>query len=147
MTIQSRGICWLIHLYMIFYLKSVTGFSFIDDSNTISRCDGSYKIGKRIFVNFKKMNQPCDCTLRAFFSGYLLVTAKSDGYHDCGNDVTVSLDTTTIAFKCDSTYPSAIPFIVVNNETIVHVTAKYTYTVGGLPICLEINQNGTVYIY
>ncbi|XP_078318152.1 uncharacterized protein LOC111104438 [Crassostrea virginica] len=95
-------------------------------------------------VDFYQMNQPCACTLKASFSGDLLVTAKSDGYHKCKNEVTVSFDTTTSVFNCESTYPSSITFNVTNSEAIVNVKTNYTnsHTSWDLPICLGINQNG-----
>nr|XP_022294418.1 uncharacterized protein LOC111104648 isoform X2 [Crassostrea virginica]XP_022294419.1 uncharacterized protein LOC111104648 isoform X2 [Crassostrea virginica] len=90
------------------------------------------------------MNQPCACTLKASFSGYLLVTAISDGYHKCKNEVTVSFGTTTSVFNCKGTYPSGVTFNVANSETIVNVKTNYTnsHTSWDLPICLGINQNG-----
>ena len=95
------------------------------------------------------MNQPCACTLKASFSGDLLVTAKSDGYHECKNEVTVSFGTTTSVFNCESTYPSSITFNVTNREAIVHVKTNYTnsHTSWDLPVCLGINQNGNIDLY
>ena len=92
------------------------------------------------------MNQPCECTLQAAFSGELLVTARSDGYHECSNKVTVSLDAKNEDFYCGRNYTSANTFNVVKNETVVNVRAMYTasYSSWDLPICLQINQNGTL---
>lgn len=77
------------------------------------------------------------------------MTAKSDGYYECRNEVTVSLGTTSSVFNCDSTYPSGIVFFVVNNETVVNVKAEYiqNYTSGYFPACLGINENGNVYVF
>lgn len=99
-------------------------------------------------MNFHQMNQPCDCTLKALFNGGLLVTAISDGYYECRNEVTVSNAITTGVFNCMSTYPSSI-FYEVNNETRIMVKARYTtkLTSWDFPLCLLINQNGNVYLY
>ena len=98
-------------------------------------------------MNFKQMIQkkPCDCTLQTSFSGELLVTATSDGYNNCWNKVTVSLDEKTADWSCGSTYTTANTFKVVNNETVVNV--KATYYRGSskdLPICLQIKKHGTL---
>ena len=98
-------------------------------------------------MDFYKIKQPCTCTLKASFNGGMLVTAMSDGYYECKNKVTVTLDTTSV-FNCKSTYPSSIAFTVVNNETI-NMKAEYiqSYTSGDFPVCFGINANdGNVYI-
>nr|XP_022294108.1 uncharacterized protein LOC111104438 isoform X2 [Crassostrea virginica] len=116
------------------------------ENYTITRCDGSYKSWRNVYVDFYQMNQPCACTFKASFSGDLLVAAKSDGYHECKNEVTVSFGTTTSVFNCESTYPSSITFNVTNSEAIVNVKTNYTnsHTSWDLPICLAINQNDTI---
>ena len=95
------------------------------------------------------MKLPCACTLTASFNGILLVIAELNGYYECRNEVTVSLDTETSVFHCDGTYPSAIHYNVVNNVSVVNVKATYTknYTSGEFPLCLKINQNGKVYVF
>ena len=77
------------------------------------------------------------------------MVATSDGYYECKNKVTVSLDTTSIVFNCDNTYPSSKAFTVVKNETIVNVKAEYiqSYTSGDFPVCFVINENGNVYVF
>ena len=126
-----------------------TFYTFVDENNTIRRCDGSYKSGRMVYVDFNKIKQPCTCTLKALFSGYLLVTAISDGYDDCRNEVIVSLGTTSSVFDCKSTYPSGIVFYVGNNKTVVNVKAEniQNYTSGDFPVCLGINENGNVYVF
>nr|XP_022294815.1 uncharacterized protein LOC111104931 [Crassostrea virginica] len=113
------------------------------ENYTVTRCDGSYKKGRQIFVNFKQMIQPCDCTLQTSFSGELLVTATSDGYNDCWNKVTVSLGEKTTDWSCGSTYTTANTFNVVKNETVVYVKVTYYRdSAMDLPICLQIKKNG-----
>ena len=92
------------------------------------------------------MNQPCACTLKASFSGDLLVTAILDRNHECKNEVTVSFGTTTSVFNCKGTYPSGVKFNVTNSEAIVIVKTNYTnsHTSWDLPICLGINQIGKI---
>ena len=116
---------------------------------TITRCDGSYKSGKIVYVDFNPMNQPCACTLTASFNGTLLVIAELNGYYECRNEVVVSLNTDISVFHCDGIYPSAIHYNVVNNVSVVNVKATYTknYTSGEFPLCLKINQNGKVYVF
>ena len=112
------------------------------------RCDGSYKKGKIVYVDFYQIKQPCTCTIKASFNGDILVTAESVGYYECRNRVTVSLDTRISVFTCDSTYPSSIVFTVLNNETIVNLKAEYiqSYTSGDFPVCFGISANdGNVY--
>ena len=113
------------------------------------KCDGSYKSGRHVFIDFYQIKQPCTCTLKASFNGNILVAAKSDGYYDCNNKVTVSLNTTLSAFDCKSTYPSSIVFTVVNNQTVVNVKAEYiqSNTQGDFPVCLGIYENGNVYVF
>ena len=112
-------------------------FFFVVKNYTLTRCDGSYKIGKQIFVNFKQMIQPCDCTLQTSFSGKLLVTARSDGYHECRNKVTVRTDAKNEDFYCGRKYTSANTFIVVKYKTVVNVKAMCTvrYSSWDLHIC------------
>lgn len=116
---------------------------------TITRCDGSYKSGKIIYVDFNPMYQPCACTLTPSFNGTLLVIAELNGYYECRNEVVVSLDTDTSVFQCKGTYPSAIPYNVVKHISVVNVGATYTknYTSGEFPLCLKINENGKVYVF
>ena len=126
-----------------------TSCTLVAENNTMRRCDGSYKSGRHIFMDFYQIKQPCTCTIKASFNGDILVVAKSDGYYECKNKVTVSLDETLFVLNCMSTYPSSITFTVVNNETIVKVKAEYiqSYTSGDFPVCLGINaNNGNVYI-
>ena len=127
-----------------------TFYNFVAENNTMKRCDGSYKSGRSVHVDFDQIKHPCTCTLKALFNGDILVTAKTNGYYECRNQVTVSLDTTSIVFNCKSTYPSAVSFYnVVKNETIVNVKAEYiqSYTSGDFPVCLGINANdGNVYV-
>nr|XP_022295477.1 uncharacterized protein LOC111105461 isoform X3 [Crassostrea virginica] len=112
------------------------------ENNTMRRCDGSYKSGINVYVDFYQIKQPCTCTIKALFNGNLLVRAESAGYFECKNKVTVSLDTISV-FTCDSTYPSSIVFTVENNETIVNMKAEYiqSYTSGDFPVCFGINEN------
>nr|XP_022291782.1 uncharacterized protein LOC111103071 isoform X2 [Crassostrea virginica] len=114
------------------------------ENNTMKRCDGSYKSGRNVHVDFYQIKQPCICTLKAFFNGDILMLAKTNGYYECKNKVTVSLDTTSSVFNCKSTYPSSKTFTVVNNETIVNMKAEYiqSYTSGDFPVCFVINENG-----
>ena len=114
----------------------------------MKRCDGSYISGRNVFVDFYQIKQPCTCTLKASFNGGILVTAKSDGYYECKNNVIVSLDTTSTVFNCYSTYPSSMTFTVVYNETI-NMKAEYihSYTSGDFPVCFAINENGNVYVF
>ncbi|XP_078326556.1 uncharacterized protein LOC111105461 isoform X5 [Crassostrea virginica] len=113
------------------------------ENNIMRRCDGSYKSGRNVFVDFYQINQSCTCTLKASFNGDILVRAESAGYYECKNKVTVSLDTTLSVFTCDNTYPSSIVFTVVNDETIVNIKAEYiqSYTSGDFPVCFGINAN------
>ncbi|XP_078326633.1 uncharacterized protein LOC111103071 [Crassostrea virginica] len=113
------------------------------ENNTMRRCDGSYKSGGHVVIDFYQIKQSCTCTIKALFNGNLLVRADSAGYYECKNKVTVSLDTTLSVFTCDSTYPSSIVFTVVNNETIVIMKAEYiqSYTSGDFPLCFGINEN------
>nr|XP_022295712.1 uncharacterized protein LOC111105631 isoform X3 [Crassostrea virginica] len=114
------------------------------ETYTMRRCDGSYKSGRNVFVDFYQIKQPCTCTLKASFSGNLLVTVMSDGYDDCRIEVIVSLGTTSSVFNCRSIFPSSVVFTVVNNKTVVNVKAEYiqSYTSWDFPVCLQINENG-----
>ena len=125
-----------------------TFYTFVAENYTIRRCDGPYKSGRMVYVDFYQIKQPCTCTLKALFSGNLM-TAISDGYDDCRNEVTVSLNTTSIVFNCQSTYPSSIVFNVGNNKTVVNVKAEYiqNYTSGDFTVCLGINENGNVDVF
>nr|XP_022295711.1 uncharacterized protein LOC111105631 isoform X2 [Crassostrea virginica] len=113
------------------------------ETYTMRRCDGSYKSGRNVFVDFYQIKQPCTCTLKASFSGNLLVTVMSDGYDDCRIEVIVSLGTTSSVFNCRSIFPSSVVFTVVNNKTVVNVKAEYiqSYTSWDFPVCLQINEN------
>nr|XP_022294602.1 uncharacterized protein LOC111104774 [Crassostrea virginica] len=115
------------------------------ENSTIKRCDGSYKSGRNVYVDFHQIKQPCTCMLKASFSGSLLVNAISDGYYGCRNEVTVSLNTSSV-FNCLTTYPSSTVFIVVNNKSVVIVKAQYIqkYTSWDFPVCLQINENGAL---
>nr|XP_022294357.1 uncharacterized protein LOC111104622 isoform X2 [Crassostrea virginica] len=129
---------------VVIFTKTNGGCPTEDENNTMRRCDGSYKSGRYVYVDFYQIKHPCTCTLKASFNGDIIVTAKSDGYYECESGVTVSLVMTSSVFNCESTYPSSMAFTVVNNETIVNVKAEYiqSYTSGGFPVCLGINENG-----
>ena len=116
----------------------------------MKRCDGSYKSGKNVYVDFYQINQSCTCMLKALFNGILLVRAESAGYYECKNTVTVRHDMIISVFTCGITYPSSITFPVVNNETIVNLKAEYiqSYTSGDFPVCFGISANtGNVYVF
>ena len=136
--------------HSIFVIDIFSFFLVVSNNRyTITKCDGSYISGKNVYVDFNPMNQPCACTLTASFNGTLLVIAELNGYYECRNEVTVSLDRDTSVFHCDGTYPSAAHYNVVNNVSVVNVKATYTknYTSGEFPLCLKINQNGKVYVF
>ena len=145
-----RGVKYTMIFHSILIVDILSFFLVVSNYRyTITRCDGSYKNGKIVYVDFNPMNQPCACTLTASFSGILLVIAELNGYYECRNEVAVSLDTNTSVFHCDGTYPSAIHYNDVNNVSVVNVKATYTknYTSGEFPLCLKINQNGKVYVF
>ena len=127
----------------------MTLYTLIAETYIMRTCDGSYTSGRNAYVDFYQMKQPCTCTLKASFSGYLLVTAISDGYYDCRNEVIVSHGTTSSVFNCRIAYPSSIVLTVVNNKTVVNVKAEYiqNYTSGDFPVCLGINENGNVDVF
>nr|XP_022295476.1 uncharacterized protein LOC111105461 isoform X2 [Crassostrea virginica] len=132
----------LLYGAVVIITKTNGGCPIGDENNTMRRCDGSYKSGINVYVDFYQIKQPCTCTIKALFNGNLLVRAESAGYFECKNKVTVSLDTISV-FTCDSTYPSSIVFTVENNETIVNMKAEYiqSYTSGDFPVCFGINEN------
>ena len=136
--------------YSIYDLSLSTFNTVLAENYTMKRCDGSYKNGEIVYVDFYQIKQPCTCTIKALFNGNLLVRAETGGYYECKNKVSVSLDTSISVFTCDSTYPSSIAFTVVNNETIVNMKAEYiqSYTSGDFPVCFGINSNnGNVYFF
>lgn len=116
--------------------KVTVFYTLKEEYKTATRCDGSTKSEKHLYVDFSKIKRPCTCTVTALFSGRIAVT--SWGVESkCNNRVTVN----NVTFNCkDNKYSM---FDVRINESVLLVADFWQgNTSREFKQCLGVGING-----
>lgn len=115
-------------------------FLFLVGNLSVTSCDGSTKYGSNIYVDFYKIDRPCNCIVTAFFDGFLLLFSKEELKGECRTQVIVQ---NTFVFGCTKSQVSSQTFDLQINQS-VNARAGYLsdFTSGNFYNCLGFQQNG-----
>ncbi|XP_065926759.1 uncharacterized protein [Magallana gigas] len=114
-------------------------------SISITTCSRALNSGPRIYVDFNKINQPCECTVALIgFAGDLLVTAETLTIISCNTKVVVNGSHT---FGCPIPQGSSVTFTLSLDQSI-NVEAEYspTFSPGTFYQCLGF-QGGDLFVF
>lgn len=97
-----------------------------------------------IYLDFNKINQPCECTVTSGFDGDLLVTAEKLTISSCYTKVVVN---GIHRFGCQISEGSSVKFTLSLDQSI-YVEAKYSppSSPGTFYQCLGFQENGNRFI-
>ena len=100
--------------------------------------------GTFVYIDFNKINHPCNCSVYSYFNGTLLIISK-DSPTWCIDEVTVKSENTTLIYKCDKN-PGTSTIQSNDNDTIVHVSANRMrgYDAQQFQLCLGFGENGMI---
>lgn len=129
-------------LEFVINLALLSTFNILDESSTITSCEGSTKYGPNIQIDFYKINRTCTCTVSPSFAGKLLVISKKEIYL-CSTKVYVTNNEKTVSFGCQSEKVSSDTFNVLINKSVeVREKDESSSTSGTFFYCLGFQQNG-----
>lgn len=119
--------------------------TFAVEKNSLTSCEGMTKQGVSVFVDFYKINRPCNCIVTPSFDGTLLVTMRGVAVQSCNTEINVQ---NSIVFRCPIQSISSQALNVQINQS-VEVRAEYTlpYAPGTFYYCLGLQQNGMMNNY
>lgn len=112
---------------------------------SITTCNRSLTSGPRIYVDFNKINLPCECTLTLIgFAGVLLVTADTLTVPSCNTEVVVN---GSHRFGCPIPQGASATFKLSLDQSI-NVQAEYSTpsSPGTFYQCLGFQENGNRFI-
>lgn len=109
----------------------------------MSKCNGSAKSGKFIYVDINKIKRPCTCHVVSMFAGDLLVVSRKGATKSCNSQATVYTENKNATYKC-GTHVTDTFLVKKYNKTIINVEYLYGNNSGDLDQCLEINENGII---
>lgn len=107
---------------------------------SITTCSRSVRLGPRIYLDFNKINQPCECTVTSGFDGDLLVTAEKLTISSCYTKVVVN---GSHRFGCPIPQGASATFKLSLDQSI-NVQAEYSpqSSTGTFYQCLGFQGNG-----
>lgn len=111
---------------------------------SITTCNRVLKSGPRIYVDFNKINQTCECTVTSGFDGDLLVKAETLTIPSCNTKVVVN---GSHRFGCPISQGASVTFKLSLDQSI-NVQAEYSTpsSPGTFYQCLGFQENGNRYI-
>lgn len=129
-----------------FYIFLLLIFTFSVGNIAITSCEGSRKYGPKIYIDFYKINRPCNCTALPYFDGQLLITSREIA-NECDTQIIVKNAYNNIRFGCPIKRISTQTFDVEINQ-LADIQAEYETpsTSGVFYHCLGFQQNGK-YVY
>lgn len=110
----------------------------------MSKCNGSTKSGKFIYVDINKIKHPCTCHVVSMFAGDLLVVSRKGATEACNSQATVYTENKNATYKCDTHVTDTFPVKKYDNIIINAEYLKNGNHSGDLDQCLEITENGIV---
>lgn len=107
---------------------------FVVGNMSVKSCEGTIKYGSVVYIDFKKINRPCTCTVTSF-GGNIFMTASEQQISSCTTQV-----------KVDNMFIFGCP-IKVSGQTLsssVYLESEYVhpYTSGLFYQCLGFQQKG-----
>lgn len=112
---------------------------------SITNCSRSLESGPQIYVDFNKINEPCECTVNFIgFAGVLLVTAETLTLPSCNTEVVVN---GSHRFGCPIHQGASVTFKLSFDQSI-NVQAEYSppSSPGTFYQCLGFQENGNRFI-
>lgn len=100
------------------------------------------KHGIAVYVDFFKINRPCNCIVTPLFVGQLLVTSRGFVVQSCNTQIHVHVQN-GLAFGCPTIGISSLTTNVTIDQS-VDVQAEYVekHSSGTFYQCLGFQQNG-----
>ncbi|XP_052710920.1 uncharacterized protein LOC128185340 [Crassostrea angulata] len=107
----------------------------------ITTCSETWAYGPLIYIDFHKINCPCNCTVTSTFTGDVLVTAQKTIISPCSTQVVVN---GSRIFGCPLSRGTSVTFTLLKYHSIA-VQAEFTppSSSGTFYQCLGFQQNGT----
>lgn len=106
----------------------------------LSSCEGLTKHGPAVYVDFYKINRPCNCILTSTFDDKLFVSSIEAINYECNTEVIVQ---NTMIFGYPVNQMASIVLNVNINQS-VNVRANHAspYASGTFAHCMGFQQNG-----
>lgn len=113
--------------------------TFAVENNSLTSCEGMTNQGVAVFVDFYKINRPCNCIVTPSFDGSLLVTLRGLPLQSCNTEIHVQ----NMVFGCPTQSISSQTLNVQINQSVeVRAEYKLQYASGTFYHCLGLHQNG-----
>ncbi|XP_062590739.1 uncharacterized protein LOC134252314, partial [Saccostrea cucullata] len=103
----------------------------------VTSCDGTTKNGTQVYIDFEKINKPCNCIATPAFDGELLVGAEVTVY-PCDAYVKVN---STFLFNCKVKSEYVALKVQSSNPVTVEADYKSESSRKGFYHCLLFNEN------
>lgn len=112
---------------------------FAVEKNSLTSCEGMTKQEVAVFVDFYKINRPCNCIVTPSFDGTLLVAMQGVPLQSCYTQINVQ----NMVFGCPTQSLSSQTLNVQINQSVeVRAEYKLQYASGTFYHCLGLHQNG-----
>lgn len=108
-------------------------------NNSLTSCEGMAKYGIAVYVDFNKINRPCNCIVTPSFAGELLVTSRGSAIQYCNTQINVQKN---LLFRCQENIISQTINATINQSVDVHAEYADQYTSGTFYQCMGFQQNG-----
>lgn len=108
-------------------------------NSILSSCEGMIKRGPAVFVDFYKINRPCNCILTSTFDGEVLVSSRRAIIYECNTEVIVQK---RIFFRCPLKIASSVFIVNINQSVDVRANYISSNTEGTFSYCMGFQQNG-----
>lgn len=109
-------------------------------NNSLTSCEGMAKHGIAVFVDFHKINRPCNCIVTPSFDGELFVTSRGLAIPFCNTQINVEKG---LLFRCPANTISFQTINVTINQSVdVHAGYVAQDTSGTFYQCMGFQQNG-----
>lgn len=113
---------------------------FAVEKNSLTSCEGMIKQEVAVFVDFYKINRPCNCIVTPSFDGTLLVTMREVAVQSCNTEINIQ---NSIVFGCPiQSISSQALNVQINQSVEVRAEYKLPYASGTFYHCLGLQQNG-----
>uniref|UniRef100_K1PF03 Uncharacterized protein n=1 Tax=Magallana gigas TaxID=29159 RepID=K1PF03_MAGGI len=111
-----------------------------EEYRTATRCDGTTKSEKHLYVDFSKINHPCSCTVTALFSGNITVMSWKVEHSECNNRVTVN---NSVTFNCNDNKHSTFD-VGINDSVLLVADFWQGNTSGEFKQCLGVGNHAVL---
>lgn len=118
--------------------KVIVFYTLKEEHKTVTRCDGSTKSEKHLYVDFSEIKRPCTCIVTALFVGRITVVSWGVKHSECKNSVTVN---NKVTFNCKDNKYSKFD-VRINDRVLLVANFWQEYTSGELKQCMGVGNDG-----